>query len=103
VRAAEDGSRIAELTVDSVVVASKQQVACEIQNETVVLSLQNGEYFGLNDVGTAIWRLVQSPRTVAELRDQLLADYSGIASQECEEEILAFLREALAFELVDVS
>jgi hypothetical protein len=92
-----------ELTVDSVVVASTQQVACEVQTETVVLSLRNGEYFGLNDVGTAIWRVIQEPCTVAELRDRLLEQYSGIGSEECENEVLKFLRRAVTLELINAS
>lgn len=104
VRTAEDRVRGAdELTVNSVVVASRQQVACEVQSETVVLSLRNGEYFGLNDVGAAIWRLIQAPCSVAEVRDRLLEGYSGIESETCENEVLMFLRDAIALELVDAS
>lgn len=92
-----------ELTLHSIVVVSKDQVSCEIQDETVLLSLSNGEYFGLNSVGSTIWRLIQTPRTIGELRDALLDEYSGISPEACEEEILSFLQQTIALELVETS
>ena len=44
---------------DSIVVAVKSQVSCQVDAETVVLHFDKGLYFGLNELGTLIWNQVQ--------------------------------------------
>lgn len=41
--------------------------------ELVVLSLEDGMYYGLNAVGARVWTLLEQPRTVRELQESLLA------------------------------
>jgi hypothetical protein len=90
------------LSVNTVVVASKNQVSCDVQEEVVLLGLKNGEYFGLNAVGASIWRLIQEPRTVGAIRDELLVEYVDVTAAECEAEVVKFLREMIAMELVEL-
>jgi hypothetical protein len=85
----------------STVVASKQQVSCDVDDEAVLLSMKTGDYYGLNPVGTAIWRLVQRPRTLSELRDELLATYSDISPEECERAIVSFVAELMELDLIE--
>ena len=61
------------ISKDSVVVAVKSQVSCQVDAETVVLHFDQGVYFWLNEVGTLIWNQVQQPRKVQEIRDTTLA------------------------------
>jgi hypothetical protein len=91
------------LSVDAVVCASPQQVSCDIANEAVLLSMCDGEYYGLNEVAASIWQLIQQPRTVREVRDALLAEYEDIQPAECERAVLGFLTEMIALNLVTVA
>ena len=63
------------ISKDSVVVAVKSQVSCQLDAETVVLHYDKGLYFGLNEVGTLVWNQVQQPRKVQEIRDAILREY----------------------------
>ncbi|HZI40858.1 MAG TPA: PqqD family peptide modification chaperone [Gemmatimonadaceae bacterium] len=90
------------LSLDTAVRASQQQVSCDVADEAVLLSLRDGEYYGLNEVGASIWRLIQQPRTVLELRDALLEEYSDIESDECERRVVGFLTEMISLKLVDL-
>lgn len=92
----------AALTTSSIVVASHRQVSCEVGEEAVLLSIEDGEYYGLNPVGAAIWRHIQEPRSVAAVRDRLLAEFSDVDPATCEAEVLAFLAELLEVRLVEV-
>jgi len=40
------------------VVVRADHVACDLEDETVILSLESGEYFGLNAVAATIWRMI---------------------------------------------
>lgn len=90
------------LSLETTVVASPQQVSCEVANEAVLLSMRDGEYYGLNEVAASIWRLLQQPRTVLEIRDILLDEYSDIGPDECERAVLGFLGEMIALNLVEL-
>ena len=87
---------------DSLVSATEEQVSCDLDGEVVVLSLESGEYFGLNPVAASLWKLLQAPRTVTQLRDALLAEYEGVGAAECEEEVLSLLEEMAELGLVRV-
>lgn len=90
------------LALNATVVASSQQVSCDVADEAVLLSMHDGEYYGLNEVAATIWRLVQQPRTVLEIRDALLDEYSDIDPEQCERAVLAFLGEMISLQMVEL-
>ena len=92
----------AGLTISSQVVATTQQVSAELVDEVVILSLQTGEYYGLDPIAADIWSLIQEPRSVSEVRDALLARYEGVTAEECEQQVLALLEEMVKLELVEI-
>ena len=47
----------------------------EVGGETVLLDLNSENYFGLDEVGTRIWTLVNEGRNAAEMVDLLLEEY----------------------------
>jgi hypothetical protein len=57
------------------VVATDRQVACQVGGEAVILHLDGGVYYGLNEVGARVWQLVQEELTVAEIVDAIVAEY----------------------------
>jgi coenzyme PQQ synthesis protein D (PqqD) len=78
------------LSEQSVVVASKDQVSCELAGEAAVLNTKTGVYYGLDPVGARVWQLVQQPRRVSEVGQQLLAEYD-VESQRCLADVVALL------------
>lgn len=95
-------SGMKSLSLETTVLASPQQVSCNVADEAVLLSLRDGEYYGLNEVAASIWALIQQPRTVRQIRDALLEQYEGIDVDECDRAIVAFLDEMLALELISL-
>jgi hypothetical protein len=60
---------------NSRIVVTRDQVSCDIGGETAILNLGSGVYYGLDDVGSRIWDLIQKPKTIAELETLLLEEY----------------------------
>jgi hypothetical protein len=54
---------------------SKEVLSQELNGETVLLDLEGESYFGLNEVGTRIWQLIQSEQTVDETLSTLSDEY----------------------------
>jgi hypothetical protein len=46
-----------------------------VEGETVLLNLDNEEYYGLDDVGTRLWELIEKGTTFAEAVDAMLGEY----------------------------
>jgi hypothetical protein len=89
------------LSLGSGVVVTDRQVACEVGGEAVILHLDDGVYYGLNEVGARIWQLVQEPRTLSELVDAIVSEYD-VPREQCQEDVQGLLTELLEKKLVVV-
>jgi len=85
----------------SIIGATKEQVACDLAGEAVILNLKDGTYYGLNSVGARIWHLIQEPKTVDEIRDAVLKEYD-VEPDRCERDLMALLQELAAKELIEI-
>ena len=84
------GNLSREVFPDSAVITPvKDQVCCDLDGESVILNLQDGVYYGLNQVGSVIWALIREPMTVGNLRERLLDEYE-VEPQQCEEALRTF-------------
>jgi chromosome condensin MukBEF MukE localization factor len=50
-------------------------VCAELDGEAILLDAQSGIYFGLDAVGTDIWRLLERGADSRQIVEELLADY----------------------------
>jgi hypothetical protein len=72
------------------IVRSPDQVSGDLDGRVVLLSIENGEYYNMNEVGSRIWALLEKPVKVSALIDQLMAEFE-VERARCETEALAFL------------
>jgi coenzyme PQQ synthesis protein D (PqqD) len=84
------------------VVVAKEQVSSNLGGEAAILNLKNGVYYGLDSVGARVWALIQQPRTIAELRDILAAEYD-VATPRLEADLFELLSNLASKELVEVA
>ena len=83
------------------IVVAKEQVSCNLDGEFVILHLRAGVYFGLNEVASRIWTLVQEPRTIQQIKAAVLAEYD-VDPERCERDVLTLLHELATRELIKV-
>ncbi len=67
-------SRIAYTTIIS---RSPSVVTAEVDGEVVMMSIEQGQHFGLDDIGSHIWKRLDPPCAFANLIDRLAADYDA--------------------------
>lgn len=79
------------ITFQTILSASKDQVSSEIGGEAVILNLQSGTYYGLDEVGNRIWELIQTPRSVKEVQETILEEYE-VETDQCEKDLIALLQ-----------
>lgn len=83
----------------STVVATEDQIYCNLNGEAVILDLSNGTYYGLDEIGARIWGLIQEPKPVSEIVDALIEEYD-VDREHCESDLLALLNELASKGLV---
>ena len=66
----------------------------EMDGETVMMSVERGEYYGIDPIGSRIWGMLETPKTMSELCDTLLPDYD-VTREQMEKDVLAFLKQML--------
>lgn len=95
------GGNSTNITFATIAIAVSDQVSTKLEDETVILHLKDGIYFGLNQVGTRIWNLLEVYRTVGEIRDILLEEYE-VELAQCEGDLLELLKELHAKGLIEI-
>lgn len=80
------------MTFDSSTILSQSSgaLATEIDGEVVLIGIETGQYYGLDAIGSVIWRRLDQPCAVDALCAGLQADFDGDAAT-IERETLAFL------------
>lgn len=54
---------------------SSEILTQEVSGETVILDLKNESYFGLDEVGTRIWKLLQQGKDIQSITETMLDEY----------------------------
>lgn len=83
-------------------VRSPDLISTDMDGDTVMMSVERGEYFGLAGVGARVWDLLAQPIPPPELVQQICAEYALDAST-CEADLKRFMGELMAQGLVTVA
>lgn len=73
-----------------------------LADEVVILNTNNGTYYGLDAVGALVWKLIQQPRQVSEIRDAILEEYE-VEPERCEQDLLDLLQKLTDEGLIEIS
>lgn len=76
-------------------------ISSKMDNDVVMMSIEKGNYYGLNEVGAEIWEILDEPLTVTALCDKLMAKFE-VAQEQCEKEVIAYLDKLLIEGLIFV-
>src|SRR6476469_1972466 len=90
-----------QMSADCVVERSPDVIAAEVDQDLVMVSIENGFYYGTSNVGREIWEAIEQPKKVSELINELTANYN-VERNVCEEQTLSFLEQLFAENLVKV-
>lgn len=83
------------------IMATKEQVWCNMDKEAVILNTRDGKYYELNPVGADFWQLIQEPRTIDEITAMILEEYD-VERDVLEQDLYELVHELLTKELVDI-
>lgn len=81
-----------KLTELSKVKRNPALVTSNIDGEAVMMSVENGEYYGLDEIGTRIWDLLENTLSVNELVGKLTEEFE-VGKDDCTRDTLEFLND----------
>jgi len=87
------------LNLHDKIAVSTDVVAREVGEETMLLNLASGTYFGLDPVGGRFWQLLEEGKSATEARDALLQQYD-VAPEELDRDLEKLLADLAAHGLV---
>jgi hypothetical protein len=73
-----------------VIVQGQGNIVSDMGGEKVMLSVHNGKYYNLGELGGRIWDLINEPIKVSQLVNALMVEYD-VDQSECEQAVVSFL------------
>ncbi|WP_246943845.1 lasso peptide biosynthesis PqqD family chaperone [Bacillus pinisoli] len=89
------------ISLETIVLQSEGNIVSDMGGEKVMLSIENGKYYNLGEIGGAIWDLINTPKSISELIDKLVGQYD-VEEEECKEQILPFLEHLKTENLIKI-
>lgn len=80
---------------------AKGAIVSDMAGEKVMLSVKNGKYYNLGNIGGAIWDYIESPLSVIELV-QKLKEVFEVDTEECNKEVTIFLEQLYSEGLIEI-
>lgn len=75
---------------DAVLSHAAGLVAADLDQKKVMMSIESGKYYGLDEIGTRIWELLEKKPAFCELVQELLKEYD-VDEAACRRDLLSFL------------
>jgi hypothetical protein len=95
-------SQLLKISSTAIITSAQNQLSSELADEAVILNVDSGVYYGLNEVGARIWELVQKPCSFSELHRILIEEYD-VPSDACKQDLTKILLDLERANLVEVS
>lgn len=86
---------------DKIVRRTGEMIETEVDGELVALHVDNGTCYGFNGTATRIWAMIEQPRRLSELKEELLREFD-VDPSTCEAQLKDLLDELAADGLVEI-
>lgn len=91
-----------DLVAEDLVVARRgEMIETEVDGELVALHIDNGTCYGFNSTATRIWGMIEQPRRLSAIKDELLSEFD-VDPATCEAQLRELLDELAADGLVEI-
>ena len=86
---------------DLLVRRTGEMIETEVDGELVALHVDKGTCYGFNGTATRIWGMIEQPRRLSELKEELLREFD-VSPETCETQLRELLDELANDGLVEI-
>lgn len=97
----KEDETMTKITLETVVSRNGDVFAGVVDNETVAMNVQSGKYYHLNETGSRIFALLEEPRSVQLLCEELQTQFRA-DEEVLRQDILDFIGEMAGMGLIQV-
>jgi len=77
------------------------KISADLEGEEIILDMESGQYFGLNEVGQFIWKQLERPCSFRVILRSMLSEYD-VTEEECRSDLKIFLKGMVGAGLVQI-
>jgi hypothetical protein len=92
---------VKEVNTESRIFKKLDNLSSKIDNEVVILNVDKGEYNGLDEIGSDIWRQLESPMILSDLIAKLVEKYN-VDQHQCTLDVIDFITELEKAGLINI-
>lgn len=78
------------ISLDTLLSQPTEQLATEVDGEVLMMHIESGNYFGLNEVASFIWQQLDKPTSARDLCAAIAREFD-VTVEQCEADTLPFL------------
>lgn len=91
-----------EISIDTIINKNLEIDDTDLDGEKVMMNLDKGEYFMMNEVGSRIWEIINETMNVKGIVDALRSEYE-VDEETCTDTVIEFLERLNNADLIRVS
>jgi GTP cyclohydrolase I len=89
------------ITLETMVARTENLMSTALDDDTVMMNIESGAYYGLDGTGQAIWSMLETPQRVAAVCEALLQEYD-VDAETCRRQVHSFVERLHAEGLVQI-
>lgn len=74
-------------------------LSSSVNNETVMMDIETGQYIGLDPIATRIWELLEQPTKFSQLCETLTNEYE-VSIEQCRNDVAQFINKSIEANLI---
>lgn len=90
------------IRLNSIITRNLDIDATDLEGEVVMMNLDKGQYFMMNQVGSRIWDIIKEPSTINNIINTLLGEFQ-VEKNQCKENVVEFLGKLKNADLIIVN
>ena len=90
------------LTPETIIKRNNDILASDIDGEKVMMSIKQGEYYGMGKTGSFIWDNIEKPIKICDLIGLIIEKFN-VEKEQCYNDISPFLTDLVEKELIIVT
>lgn len=91
-----------KLLLSTVVVKKSELLESSVDDETILLSISNSKYYGLDPVAGRIWSLLEEKISIDDIIKVLMIEYD-VTRKDCEKDVISFVNSLADEKLIDIT
>lgn len=93
---------MSELNLNTIVCRHKDILSSSIDEETILLSIENSKYYGIDPVGSTIWQIMETSISLESIITTLQSQYN-VPQTQCQDDVFQFIESLLKKNLITAS